>query len=124
MKYILLCAVALILSASPGSAQSYQGWRDMKCGPGTWLCPTQIADPCLGACPGCGGVKCGDAAVAREVVACDEAGTCKVTEFHGRTDVCPAGSVVVQRVIESDQVCAWPEQLFQPWERHPKRAKP
>ncbi len=44
MKYLLLCAVALIVSTSPAAAQSYQGWRDMRCGPGTWPCPTQAAD--------------------------------------------------------------------------------
>lgn len=38
-----------------------------------------ITDPCLGACPGCGGMKCGDAEAASDIVACDAAGTCKAT---------------------------------------------
>lgn len=119
----------------------------------------QVLDPCQGACPGCGGIKCGNEAqrrgdyppsesgiVRNSVFTQELADQCSSGEyncrtwvaepvkdaprraeagntFHGRTDVCPGGSVVVGRVIERDWLCAWPEQLFSPWE-HRKRAKP
>jgi len=36
---VLLFAVCCLFAFSgPAAAQSYQGWRDMHCGPGTWPC--------------------------------------------------------------------------------------
>lgn len=36
--------IVLLLLVSPASAQSYMGWRDMKCGPGTWPCPVPAVE--------------------------------------------------------------------------------